>query len=246
MQMLRLSSDTYFCEHEDNAVFLNLSRNRYYAVDGETVRQLRHWVYGWPQAHESGDSTGQNSASTDRSTITDLLSHGILTASREGGKSALPIAIPSCIDSFPIWRDDPTTCPRMRDLNAFLSSVATVWVTLRLFGLKRAIHRMARLEAGSVPQPPSPEAMADVKNLTARFFRIRSWFYTARDACLLDSLIFWDFLRRNGLMSTLVIGVKMKPFGAHAWIQFRDLILTDTPESVSRYKPLLVQGHGTI
>lgn len=238
--MIHLSRDAYYCEYEDNVVFLSLSQDRYYAVDAQTVRQLRRIVSDWPRC--SADEVEGEEDNPNEASISELVDAGILTTSALQGKPALPVAVDSCMDSFPIRRDDPVTCPRLRDLIAFLYSLMTVLVTLKAFGLNRVIQRMERLGAGAQEGPAPLETISKIQNLAARFFRVRVWFYTARNACLLESLVFWEFLRRNGCASKLVIGVKMKPFGAHAWVQSGDLILTDTPESVSTYRPLLVQG----
>ena len=244
MQIIQLAADTYFCEYEDNAVFLNLVRDRYYAVDAHGVRQLRRCVLGWPRGETAGAVDDEASDSTDSAAVDELLTLKVLTKSSNHGKPAVPITITSCVDSFPVHRDDVTTRPCLDDLIVFLCSLAVVTISLNVFGVKSAIGRMIRLQQRGQRGATAADGTSKVTNLTARFFRLRLLFYTARNKCLFDSLVCWEFLRRWGFPSTFVIGVKMKPFGAHAWVQWGDLILTDAPEMVSNYRPLLVHGRG--
>ncbi|HVZ34530.1 MAG TPA: lasso peptide biosynthesis B2 protein, partial [Polyangiaceae bacterium] len=58
-------------------------------------------------------------------------------------------------------------------------------------------------------------------------------------ACLFDSLVLAEFLRRRGVRATLVIGISTVPFAAHACVQFGDLVLNDTVEKVQGYTPIL-------
>ncbi len=71
------------------------------------------------------------------------------------------------------------------------------------------------------------------------FLRMRPWIYTAVDACLLDSLVLRDFLRRSGVHSTLVIGINTKPFAAHAWVQYGSQVLNDDAEHVLQFTPII-------
>jgi hypothetical protein len=72
------------------------------------------------------------------------------------------------------------------------------------------------------------------------FRRLRTFTYTAKDHCLLDSLILTDFLYRNGLIPTFVIGIRTKPFLAHAWVQIEDCVMDDRLESLENMTPILV------
>lgn len=57
--------------------------------------------------------------------------------------------------------------------------------------------------------------------------------------CLTDSLALVQWLGRpQGAL--LVFGVKLEPFGAHCWVQLRDLLLNDRLETVERFRPVRV------
>src|SRR5258708_3033715 len=78
----------------------------------------------------------------------------------------------------------------------------------------------------------------EVFALARTFLRLRPLFYTAKNACLFDSLTMTDFILQFGLSPTFVIGVTTKPFGAHAWVQFEDSVLNDSLDNVQPHTPV--------
>jgi hypothetical protein len=62
----------------------------------------------------------------------------------------------------------------------------------------------------------------------------------AQDKCLPRALGLIDLLARHNFYPSLVIAVRMKPFEAHAWVQWDDMVLNDTIDQVTRYTPILV------
>jgi hypothetical protein len=71
------------------------------------------------------------------------------------------------------------------------------------------------------------------------FRRLRPHTFAARDRCLFHSLALVQFLARHALFPTWVIGVRAKPWGAHAWVQQGKLLLDASPEQVCEYTPIL-------
>ncbi|MDG5488847.1 lasso peptide biosynthesis B2 protein [Sphingomonas sp. BGYR3] len=71
-----------------------------------------------------------------------------------------------------------------------------------------------------------------------RFWSVRH-LAPVRRVCLLDSLALLDWLapRLGGV--ELVFGVTALPFGAHCWVQTRDALLGDAPDTIGRYAPIL-------
>ncbi|ESQ84210.1 hypothetical protein AEAC466_10725 [Asticcacaulis sp. AC466] len=65
-------------------------------------------------------------------------------------------------------------------------------------------------------------------------------FISAQNECLRWSIAMVRYLRAYGYYPNLVLGVRMMPFGAHAWVQDGDTVLNDTVEQVSAYTPILV------
>jgi hypothetical protein len=125
------------------------------------------------------------------------------------------------------------------DALSFLLAVTAVTSRLRRRDLLRLLRGIeaAKARSGSIP---APEAGVNVGILTRAFDRLRVWCYSAEDACLKDSLVLAYFLLSRGALPTFVMGIRTKPFGAHAWVQSGDVVLNDSVENVQRYTPIVV------
>jgi hypothetical protein len=75
--------------------------------------------------------------------------------------------------------------------------------------------------------------------LVGVFRRLRPHTFAARDRCLFHSLALVRFLARHAVFPTWVIGVRARPWGAHAWVQHDKLLLDANPEQVCEYAPIL-------
>ncbi len=119
------------------------------------------------------------------------------------------------------------------------TTIICALIRLKLFGPNRAIgelHRRLQSTERSLSQFQKPALAAEV----ATFRRIRPWFYTARNNCLFNALILASHLTRIGYYPTVAIGVRLRPFLAHAWVQVDDYVIDDTPENVQSYSPIFV------
>lgn len=58
--------------------------------------------------------------------------------------------------------------------------------------------------------------------------------------CLPRSMALASCLVRAGHGVNLVIGVRLRPFAAHCWVQQGSTVLNDTPEDVAMFTPILV------
>ncbi len=75
-----------------------------------------------------------------------------------------------------------------------------------------------------------------LERAVASYIHCRAWLSTTAEKCLVDSLALHDFLSRYGIASSLVIGVRTSPFGAHAWVQQGSIVLNDQCEIVRAYE----------
>jgi hypothetical protein len=57
--------------------------------------------------------------------------------------------------------------------------------------------------------------------------------------CLFDSLALLDFLAEYRLFPDFVFGVIADPFEAHCWLQADGVVINDSVERVSLYKPIM-------
>jgi hypothetical protein len=75
--------------------------------------------------------------------------------------------------------------------------------------------------------------------LVRQFRRLRPYAFAAHDQCLFHALTLTRFLGAHGVYPTWVIGVRLRPWGAHSWVQHDHWLLDATPEAVREYTPIL-------
>lgn len=59
-------------------------------------------------------------------------------------------------------------------------------------------------------------------------------------ACLLQAELMLRFLNAAGLDADWVVGVRTWPFLAHCWLQVGDVCVSEPPETLTMYRPILV------
>jgi Transglutaminase-like superfamily len=232
-----LSKHIYFCEFGDGTIFLDLRTNRYFAIKSHDMLALRQYVHGFAGNHASVLPPGESHEGSADAIIHRLLANGVLTHSAADGKPASSVVL--SIDPHPraSGSTGPLCVTALHVLN-FLRSLLHASISIRSsrVGTFLADHRAVKLDRST---SPTSRPLERVDQLLRIFNHLRLWAYTATDACLLDTLTLADFLRRYGLTSTVVIGVRTSPFGAHAWAQWESFVLNDTPDHVRRFRPLL-------
>lgn len=232
--VLSLTADTYVCEHASSAIFLNLRRNRYLAVDAETLIQVRPWVRGWADLAEIRPPSPP-------SIVQELVSGGLLTPYEMAGKC---FEAPDVRVGDSIFEHASLGLRRPKSL-AVLNFMRAYTMAAGCFRARRIAFFINRLLRKDLSGPTEDSKMLEhIAGAVRCFNAIRLWAYTAKRACLLDSLVLTAYLAFERLPSTLIFGVKTKPFGAHAWVQYGPHVLNDDVESVLEYTPILVRHTG--
>ncbi len=121
-----------------------------------------------------------------------------------------------------------------------ISSVARVsilvwWVRASLH-LGRLAGLVDSLRLAKIKCCGSKESLNE---LALSFVASRRWVPLAT-GCLPDSLALAFYLARRGFDVDLVVGVKLNPFAAHAWVQHRGVVLNDELDGVLDFTPILV------
>ncbi len=80
---------------------------------------------------------------------------------------------------------------------------------------------------------------AQIFDLIAAFRRLRPLAFTAKGRCLVHALTLVKFLSHYGVRPTWYIGVMLRPWAAHSWVQLDGLVLDSTPEKVCEFTPIL-------
>jgi hypothetical protein len=233
-----LAHDVYVSKLDDAAVFLDLRSNQYLAVPPDSIAALDEIVDGFCTLGVA-EPHFRSSRSSAESTIKALVSRGILTESRHAGAPACRAMISASQAIAPGERSNTVRTVRASHLANFVAAFSYALFHVRLNRLKPLLDRIRTLHARS-GEPSTFPHPATVLELLAVFRRLRTYFYTAKDFCLLDALTLALFLHRYEQAPTLVIGVRTKPFVAHAWVQVGNCVVDDRLEAVQGFTPILI------
>lgn len=218
MRKLRLAQHIHYCAIGDERIFLDLAADRYFSLPAEAGAAFR--------ALEKGVA-----ASPDNAGIGFLLRAGILVDAVQGK----PIAATRS-------QRPADSLVETRSSSAAISARALLEVPFLVASARRAIRAkklpglLARLRA-HVPQ--SNPCLPKRDRAVAQFSRIRPLVPIAPN-CLYDSIALTRFLRRRGIAAALVIGTKLHPFAAHAWVQDGATALNDSVGHARDFQPVLV------
>lgn len=223
-----LPKDTYVCVSDSVAIFLDLKRDQYVGVGSEHFPTLHRLLNGGAEPQ---------SDAADSECIQELISQGLLTRDRQAGK---PVASTHVIVASSPLTDRPAPHPpAIRFSHVFRLMMA--WLISELY-LRRRLPRAVRRAQARKRRTGTHKRSIDreaVTELVRIFYGLRPLFFASRDKCLFTSMVLLEFLARYGIAATWVFGVKTAPFAAHCWVQEGVFVLTDTPENIQTYLPIL-------
>ena len=232
---LRLATHVRACHCDGQVVLLDLRRNKYLGVGGPHLQALANAVEGWPRWPEL-ETASADPVDIDSLTV-QLLAQGLLTTQ----PAPRPISATHEEATCSLNADDasPRTALDGHRIYRFLASAASASLRLRFRSLHAIAIDVAARRAQRVQHagPASPEALVDAVGV---YQTLRPLIFTAHDRCLHDSLALAHFLAGEGLFAQWIIGVRTRPFGAHAWLQRGAVVLSDQHEYVRQFQPILV------
>lgn len=238
----RLAPHVRVCCAEGYAVLLDVKRNKYLGVGGQAARVLSQVISDWPPYRADSPFAENASPREYDEIVRQMLNNGML--------------IPNVSSSGDIVSNEPDVIEReliegysdinsrisLVDIVLFVAALTTAFVLLRATSLERIVqrsqHRRERMNQRAADSSSEFDYDA-ARRHTIVFRRLRPFFYTAREACMFDSIALGEFLAYRGLYPNTVIGVRTRPFRAHCWLQQRNTALNDSPEHVRLYTPLL-------
>jgi hypothetical protein len=210
-----------FCEASGHLVFLDLEADRYFGLQRTAEEAFRRW---------SADANSANSPSEDEW----LYRSGLLVETPEPGPIC-PCAPPPTPVASLFDRDlPPVTCPA---LVGGVTELLYVHLYLRLRGLAPTIRM---LTAGKARLAGAAGESRDAVAQAAALFRQCGLILRSYDQCLVCSIALTRHLALRGVAADFVIGVQIRPFSAHAWVQRDGLILNESCDGVRGYTPILV------
>ena len=217
-----LNDGVHFCLANDQTTFIDLKSGRYLALPPASDQAFHRML--------ANDTMGP----TDLEQIDDLLAAGVLKPSPtdQPPRQTVPPAAPIA-DRL----DDPAR------LNPWLMARAVliqfrVRRELRRAPLKAVLDDLAQRRQNTRVSRPLADAR-DAGTVISSYLQTRS-IIPIKDQCLPWSMAMARYLVGLGFEAQLILGVRRKPWGAHAWVQAGDTVLSDYCDIVRPFTPILV------
>lgn len=216
-----LTASTSFCTINDRTIFLNVRDDRYFCLSARVEQSFMQLV--------QGKAVG----AADIDLLDGLVTRGILMRNPSGGVPAACRAPTLPRISF-VDRCGPV------DRSSVALAAAQLLRTrlaLRMRSLHTVLHALTRAKA------TTRHVQCDVPSLLqsiAWSFDQTAMLVSRQDQCLPRSIAIAHRLARLGVAAHLVIGVKLRPFAAHCWVQTDDRLVNDRADTVRNFTPILV------
>jgi hypothetical protein len=240
MARYALADHVFLCVSGEHLVLLDLKEDRYWALEASQTAGLATLVLGWPVKGAEVATEADSPSPETLGALEVLQSRGMLVERAPPGKDATPVVAVAPAREL---MSEAATSPEPRAGNwlTFFTTSAFAKLTLRTWPFERVIGRVRRRKQ-SVREQSGAGAL-DVeraRRLVEAFTRYRVFMFSSKDECLFDSLALIEFLSRYGIHPDWVFGVQTRPFVAHCWVQYGDMVFNDTVEHVSGYTPIMV------
>ena len=215
-----LGDGIHFCIANRAVALLDVPKNRY---------------FGLPRLADAAFQTATAGASLtkdEEGALAPLVARGILIQCEAGS-----LQKPPSKDATSDTTGYAVGCAQLLKL---LPAFAACYPAM-LAPSKRLDHILAHLRnrrrlAVSRPTPVVQVALAEA---LAELRSIRR-LVGMGDRCLPWSIGAATVLYQHGIIADFVIGVRMRPFGAHAWVQLNGKVLNDDLDNVRPYTPILI------
>jgi hypothetical protein len=226
------SQHVYFRPTRTGGVLLDLDADQYISLTPRQVTAVRHLVHGL--SCESGDGTSSRSRD-DELIVSAMAERRWLTQDARYANPAIAPVISTPRHSLSErWEPSPGRATSF--LWPLLRAYFQTCVSLRVFGLRRTVLALSRRRPAPAPGQPVQSCTPHV----AAFLHLRTYIYTERDACLLDSITLTRYLFSFGFAPMLIFGIRDDPFEAHAWVQDGDVVLNSSTQYAGSFSPILV------
>jgi Transglutaminase-like superfamily len=234
-----LPPHVFLCCLQNGVVFLDIRQDKYFSLPSDEVRLVSPLVENWPLPENAGVLPDFSCLDDANQAASELERKGLITT--QPVTLSLPQLAPVQQKGLMIDLCDDTDSVvhlHFHHCRNFLSAYSSVAWMLRFGSLENAIQRLsARKRASQRSAPQFDQRLA--ADLTNAFRRLRLYFFAAHNRCLFHALALTEYLGRYQIFPTFIIGVKVTPWGAHAWVQHENLIFDMSPERTLPYSPIL-------
>lgn len=217
-----LRHHVYGCIANERVALLDLVADRYYCVPPKAEMVIKNLIDRERVRIEPIEA------------LHPLLSRGLLIETNVPGLRLTEIAVPTPTESV----FDHEDCKvNVWSLGRSVSTRIASSINMN----RRPVHRVideVSARKGEGIRRAGGDFEPDISAMAWSFIASRR-IISKQDKCLPWSVAMVNYLSRFCFFPDLVIGVKMDPFAAHAWVQHRGLVLSDTAEAVLPYTPIL-------
>ncbi|WP_188053922.1 lasso peptide biosynthesis B2 protein [Sphingosinithalassobacter sp. CS137] len=210
-----------FCDAGGRFVFLDVPKDRYFCLGADPEEGFRRFVAGAPLAE------------ADEARLRTLAVQGLLVPAPadvrpEPCRPPASIRMPLFQENLPVSR---------RRVLAAAASLIRARIMLRYRSLHSQITSIQAMKDGSrgVNQA-ADERLVEISVA----FRRAALITGSLNQCLANSIAIVRHARSADLRAELVLGVKLRPFRAHAWVLANDVLISDAADTVSPFTPILV------
>jgi hypothetical protein len=232
-----LSPHVAICGRIEGTVLLDLKRNRYFALSTVDSRALSEIVCNWPASLDEFSLEDAERAESLEQFAESLLQAGLLTSVRPTSSTSNAEAkAPLASIGEEIACVNKTSVPYVP---AFIRAYCWAQYCVRWRSLEEISQLVSNMRTTS-RELDSQAPKRDVVHLISAFRKLRPLAFTAEGRCLVHSLALLKFLAQFNVFPTWIIGVTLRPWAAHSWIQLRELVLDSTPDKVCDFTPILV------
>lgn len=215
----QLRAGVSFCETGGKILFLDLARDRYFGLGADAERSFRRLAAGEPIG------------AADRPLLEGMAAAGLLIPSSDDLRPQ-PCATPPMPERSLL---DDGTIPSPAAVASALARLAASALALKTRPLSLVLARLERRKALPMPPLDDEAVMLDV----AAAFRRSMLVFSPLDQCLPRSLAAAHRLLDRGVGADLVLGVRLKPFAAHCWVQRGPVLVNETIDQVRSFTPIL-------
>jgi hypothetical protein len=237
MQQYWIPAHVRVCPMLASTILLDLKRNRYFGIGTKETRALSTLALNWNEANGSAAAVERLAPEVAIDMADALVEAGLLSRDVPAERATFggaPVDLSGVLTSagHELSRSSPL---RLSHVASFIAALAWTRRALRsrtLYSIACEIRERKVAAGGSFDEFRAIE-------LVGIFRRLRPHTFAARDRCLFHSLALVRFMSRHAMFPTWVIGVRARPWGAHAWVQQGKLLLDANPEQVCEYTPIL-------
>ncbi|MEJ5979139.1 lasso peptide biosynthesis B2 protein [Novosphingobium sp. PS1R-30] len=201
-----------FCRIHDRYLFLDLPGDRYFGL-----------------GQELAEAFGNLLAGTATPAACDLLAHRGVVVPRDG----TPIEPCPDLAARRSLLDGDMPPPPVGRVASLAWSFARTRSSLRRQGIVAMADRLAAARRAS----PTSFEHTDLVSSAAAYDRL-CLLRGAHDLCLPHSLALALDLVRRGCPAEVVLGVQLRPFGAHCWVECENALVNDRFDRVRLYTPI--------